>query len=76
MLFMAQRSAWIWCRALGKRVRVILTEVGPDAEEEDAVPKGWGVRRCLDKGLNCAGKECPFRMVFGGGPRGQDGERR
>ncbi|MBI3615162.1 MAG: hypothetical protein HY211_01470 [Candidatus Omnitrophica bacterium] len=59
---MAERQAYLWCKALQKRVRVVLIEK-EDAPEEAWVPKGWGLRRCLDQGFACVGKECPFSFV-------------
>lgn len=61
---MVERRATLWCQALQKRVRVILVkkEGSPD---EIWIPKGWGLRRCLDKGFVCVGKECPFAIVAG-----------
>jgi len=59
---MVERRATLWCQVLQKRVRVILVkkEGSPD---EIWIPKGWSLRRCLDKGFSCVGKECPFAII-------------
>ena len=58
---MVKRRAEVWCRVLQKRVCVILVE-REDALEEAGMPQGWCLRRCLDKGFDCVGKECPFSV--------------
>ncbi len=59
---MIERRATLWCKALQRRVRVILVK-REDAPEEAWIPKGWGLRRCIDYGFDCVGKERPFSMV-------------
>lgn len=59
---MVERRATLWCPVLQQRVRVLLVEQ-ENAPDEIWIPKGWGLRRCLDQRFACVGQECPFAIV-------------
>jgi len=62
-----ERRAMLWCPVLQQRVRVLLVEK-ENAPDESWIPKGWGLRRCLDQRFACVGRECPFAIVRGRTP--------
>ena len=60
---MPKRRVILWCGALKKFVHVTLVQVGEEFPTVPPAPEGWGVKRCLDEGIECMGKECPFARV-------------
>lgn len=60
---MPKRQAKFWCGTLKKFVHVTLVQVGEELPAVPPVPEGWGVKRCLDEGIDCMAKECPFARV-------------
>lgn len=71
---MAERTAVLWCKVLGRLVEVTLTPAAPGAAASPGVPDGWRVSECRDRGQECYGHDCPFTSDTPSSPFGEVGE--
>lgn len=65
----------LWCKVLGKQVKVTLAETGRKTDPAPGLPEGWAVQECLDKDTECFGKDCPFTTDGGQWPFGESEEK-